>query len=102
TATPTPTPPSGAPVVSSADVTEVVDNTTFDIFGSNLGPCTQIKVEFQLPPPVGGPTYLLTCLFGDGQSVQVTVPVGIPPGNYVICVEEGPLKGCSTFTVKKQ
>jgi hypothetical protein len=87
--------------VSSADVTQVSDNTTFGIFGSNLGPCTQITVDFELLSP-GGATYVLTCLFGDSQSVQVRVPLGIPPGNYVICVEEGPLKGCSTFTVKKQ
>jgi hypothetical protein len=100
TATPTPTPPSGAPVVSSADATQVSDNSIFDVFGSNLGPCTQITVELDLSSPPKT-AYVLTCLFGDSQSVQVRVPTGIPPGDYIVCVDEGPLKGCGTFHIKK-
>jgi hypothetical protein len=96
TVSPTPT-VSGAPVVTSADVSEVQDGTTFDIFGSGLGACSAITVTFENSTN----SYVVTCFFGDGQSVQVKVPVGIPPGFYNVCVTRGGLKGCSSFTIQK-
>ncbi len=101
TATTTPTPPPGAPVITSTDApgNTVSDNVIFDFFGSNLAGCSSITVTFE----AGSNVYVITCMFGDNQSVQVKIPANkIPAGLYKLCAKVGALKGCSAFNMTKQ
>ena len=94
---PTVTPIPGAPVVAGTSTDIIVDGSTFDISGTGLGNCPIVIVTLDTTTN----SYVITCLFGDDQSIQVTVPTGIPPGTYNVCVTRNSMKGCSSFQITK-
>lgn len=97
TATPqiTMTPIYGAPVITGTSLDNLTVGTVFDIFGNNLGNCSQVTVFLQN----ANGTHPLTCQFGDSQSIQVQVPTGTPTGTYHTCVMNQMGTGCTSWNM---
>jgi PKD repeat protein len=89
-------PAAGAPVITGTSTDDVSAGTMYDIFGMNLGACTAITATLQGTNGV----FTLICQFGDGQSVQVQVPIGIPIGTYHTCVTRQNQTGCASFDTR--
>ena len=70
--------------------------TVYDIFGINLGACSAATASLQN----SSATYPLTCQFGDSQSMQVQVPMGVTIGTYRTCVTRQGQTGCANFDMR--